>query len=117
MEADTVKRLFNIFDELKILTAATPKTLEGRMLKMTNELGELAQAVDIHLGNPGTQYRQVDNTVEDMLEEAVDTSLVLQSFILQLQSEYGLTDEQVMAMYEKKQAKWRRVCEIAHGVD
>lgn len=112
MDAGPVRRLFNIFDQLKTLTAATPKTLEGRMLKMTNEMGELAQAVDIHIGNPGTKYREATDTVNDMLEEAVDVSLVVQSFILQLQSTYGLTDDQILAMYELKQQKWQRVLEL-----
>ena len=71
-DAVSVTRLFNIYEELGRLTAATPKALPTRMLKLTNEVGELAQAVDIAEGNAGTKYRDVVDPVADVLEEAID---------------------------------------------
>ena len=108
----SVTRLFNIYEELGRLTAATPKALPTRMLKLTNEVGELAQAVDIAEGNAGTKYRNVGNPFADVLEEAVDVLLVNGSLIIQLMRDRGFEPAQVLEMIEKKMAKWEQVLQL-----
>lgn len=114
MSNDTVSvtRLFNIYEELGRLTAASPKALPTRMLKLTNEVGELAQAVDIAEGNAGTKYRDVKNPFADVLEEAVDVMLVNASLIIQLMRTHNFTPAQVLEVIEMKMAKWQRVLEL-----
>lgn len=107
-----VTRLFNIHDEIVRLTAATPKTLPTRMVKLTSEVGELAGAIDIAEGNAGTKYRNADNPILDVLEEAIDVDLVGKSLIIQLMQDRGITVEQVLEMYERKLAKWNQVLEL-----
>lgn len=109
---NNVTRLFNIHDEIVRLTAATPKTLPTRMVKLTSEVGELAGAIDIAEGNAGTKYRNVDEPILDVLEEAIDVDLVGKSLIIQLMQDHGITVEQVLEMYERKLAKWNQVLEL-----
>lgn len=110
--SNKVTRVFNIFNEMKRLTDATPKDMPTRMLKMTNEVGELAQAVDIASGNAGTKYRDVEDPIADVLEEAVDVLLVNGSMIIQLMRTHGFTAEQVFDVIEKKMAKWEHVLKL-----
>lgn len=107
-----VTRLFNIKDELVRLTAATPKSMPTRMLKLTNETGELAGAVDIAEGNAGTKYRQVTDPIADVLEEAIDVSLVVSSMIVQLMVDHNIPITHVMSVIEQKMAKWSKVLEL-----
>lgn len=109
---NNVTRLFNIHDEIVRLTAATPKTLPTRMVKLTSEVGELAGAIDIAEGNAGTKYRNAEEPILDVLEEAIDVDLVGKSLIIQLMQDHGITVEQVLDMYERKLAKWNQVLEL-----
>lgn len=109
---NNVTRLFNIHDEIVRLTAATPKTLPTRMVKLTGEVGELAGAIDIAEGNAGTKYRNAEEPILDVLEEAIDVDLVGKSLIIQLMQDHGITVEQVLDMYERKLAKWNQVLEL-----
>jgi len=111
-DAVSVTRLFNIYEELGRLTAATPKALPTRMLKLTNEVGELAQAVDIAEGNAGTKYRDVVDPVADVLEEAIDVLLVDGSLIIQLMRDHNIKPAQVLEVIEKKMAKWEQVLQL-----
>ena len=111
-EKPSVTRLFNIFEELGRLTASTPKELPTRMLKMTNEVGELAQAVDVLEGNAGTKYRGVVNPVAGVLEEAVDVLLVNGSLIVQLMQKYNIPADRVFDVLEQKMAKWQKVLDL-----
>lgn len=104
-----VTRLFNIYDEIARLTAATPKTLGSRMVKLTSEVGELAGAIDIAEGGAGTKYRKVTDPISHVLEEAIDVDLVNRSLIIQLMQDHGITMEQVMDMYDAKLTKWNNV--------
>jgi len=107
-----VTRLFNINEVSLRLTEATPKGLPSRMLKLTNEVGELAGAVDIAEGNAGTKYRGVKDPIADVLEEAIDVGLVIHSLIAQLMRDHNITLLQVMEVIERKQAKWAKVLEL-----
>lgn len=111
-DAVSVTRLFNIYEELGRLTAATPKALPTRMLKLTNEVGELAQAVDIAEGNAGTKYRDVVDPVADVLEEAIDVLLVDGSLIIQLMRDHNIKPAQVLEVIEKKMTKWEQVLQL-----
>lgn len=107
-----VTRLFNIKDVMLRLTALTPKSLPARMLKLTNELGELAGAVDILEENAGTKYRNAKDPVGDVLEEALDVLIVDLSLIIQFAQDRGFTIHQVLDVAERKLAKWEHVLEL-----
>lgn len=109
---NNVTRIFNIYEEIGRLTALTPKALPSRMLKLTNEVGELAQAVDIADGGAGTKYRNVQDPFADVLEEAIDVLLVDSSLIIQLMRDHGFTANQVLSKIERKMEKWQLVLDL-----
>lgn len=113
--SNEVTRLYNIKDTLVQLTALTPKDLPTRMLKMTNETGELAGAIDVLLGNAGTKYRNEKDPVNHVLEEIVDVQLVISSLLIQFIRDHNIPVSAVMDMAEKKMAKWAAVLELDHA--
>lgn len=115
MSNSQVTRLFNIKDTLVQLTALTPKDLPTRMLKLTNETGELAGAIDILLGNAGTMYRNQKQPVDHVLEEIVDVQLVIASLLVQFMQDNNIDISAVMDMFEKKMAKWAAVLDLDHA--
>lgn len=113
-----VTRLYNVYgitvpeqmgQEIARLTAATPKTLGSRMVKLCSEVGELAGAIDIAESGAGTKYRKVANPIMHVLEEAIDVDLVNRSLIIQLMQDHNITEDQVLEMYTAKLTKWNNV--------
>lgn len=104
-----VVQLFKINDEIVRLTAATPKTLGSRMVKLTSEVGELAGAIDIAEGGAGTKYRKIADPIMHVLEEAIDVDLVNRSLIIQLMQDHNITMDEVLEMYTAKLTKWNNV--------
>ena len=119
--SNEVTRQYNVFDlgrrltidnEIERLTAATPKTLGSRIVKLCSEVGELAGAVDIAEEGAGTKYRNVADPIKHVLEEAIDVDLVNRSLIVQLMQDHNISEDQVLDMYEAKLAKWAKVLEL-----
>lgn len=119
--SNEVTRLYNVHDiarlnhidvEIVRLTAATPKTLGSRMVKLCSEVGELAGAIDIAESGAGTKYRKVADPILHVLEEAIDVDLVNRSLIIQLMQDHNISEEQVLDMYDAKLKKWNNVLEL-----
>lgn len=118
MSNSQVTRLYNVFDiqrvknidnEIVRLTAATPKTLSSRIVKLTSEVGELAGAVDIAEEGAGTKYRKIADPIKNVLEEAIDVDLVNRSLIIQLMQDHNISEKEVLDMYDAKLTKWNNV--------
>ena len=84
--------------EIRRLTAADPKSLEQRLLKATEELGELAQAVLAKSGASGCAYKA--STAADVQEETADLLLVVLSLVVQV------GEDEVFAKMATKAQKW-----------
>ena len=89
-----------IIKTLKSLSAKEKKTLIQRALKMTEETGEVAEAVLSYTDSPGCGYKQ--KTREDVMEECVDVIIMATSIIANLE----FKDEDVASTFVKKMTKW-----------
>ncbi|MEP2704303.1 MAG: MazG-like family protein [Roseibium sp.] len=95
--------MFNIYE----LTQLDQKTLPERTLKLSEETGELAQAVLSVSNAPGSKYK--NHSLKDVREEAVDAAIVALSVLAQTCSskeEFTAELDRLMAM---KCVKWRTV--------
>jgi NTP pyrophosphatase (non-canonical NTP hydrolase) len=63
-----------LLKEIKLLSESEPKTLEQMALKLTEEVGETAQAVLSYLKASGSDYKQLG--IDDVKEECIDGVLV-----------------------------------------
>lgn len=84
------------------LSRREKKSLLQRSLKLSEETGELAEAVLSYTGAHGCGYKGL--TSEDVAEEAVDVAQIALSIALMY-----LTEEGVEAMLDKKLEKWKKV--------
>ncbi|WP_417687032.1 MazG-like family protein [Roseibium sp.] len=93
--------LSEIFD----LTAADPKTLQERALKLCEEAGEVAQAVLSATGAPGTAYKGL--SVADVREEAVDTIIVAMAVLAQASDSRDFFEAEFERLILQKCQKWQ----------
>jgi len=93
--------MFNIFE----LTGKDPKTLQERVLKLTEEAGELAQAVLSVTGAPGSTYKK--HSLEDVREEAADAAIVALSVLAQACESREEFDAELNRLMAEKCAKWQ----------
>ncbi|MFP3719895.1 MazG-like family protein [Niallia circulans] len=77
-----------------------PKTLEQMALKLSEEAGEVSQAVLSYLNASGSDYKQLNK--EDIKEECVDTLLVALSLFYKLSNR----EEELCDLLDKKMNKW-----------
>jgi NTP pyrophosphatase (non-canonical NTP hydrolase) len=89
-----------IINTLKSLSIKEKKTLIQRALKLTEETGEVAEAVLSYTDSPGCGYKQ--KTREDVMEECVDVIIMATSIIANLE----FKDEDVASTFVKKMTKW-----------
>ena len=95
-------KLKDMLLEIAGLTVFDPKDLVRRCLKLTEEVGELAQAI---LSMEGTcEYKGLG--IDQVNEELADVLLVLVSIILQAN---GGDVNKVLDLVPGKLAKWRRI--------
>lgn len=85
---------------IKTLSENDKKTLTGKTLKATEELGELAKAVLPYENAPGTLHRFVHR--RQILENAVDLMLCAMSIAYDLK----YSDEEIESMMHEKATKW-----------
>lgn len=90
----------NYLERLKKLSDLEPKTLEQMALKLSEEAGEVSQAVLSYSDASGSGYKQLDK--EDIKEECVDTVLVALSLFYKLSNREGELQE----LLDKKMTKW-----------
>jgi hypothetical protein len=85
---------------IKTLSENDKKTLTGKTLKATEELGELAKAILPYENAPGTLHRFVQR--RQILENAVDVMLCTMSIAYDLK----FSDEEIESMMHEKATKW-----------
>ena len=93
--------MFGIFE----LTQADPKSLQERALKLSEEAGELAQAVLSATNAPGSTYK--NHTLADVREEAVDAAIVAISVLAQASSSKEEFQAELDRLMTEKCAKWQ----------
>ena len=81
------------------------KSLIERALKLSEETGEVAEAVLSTLAVPGCEYKE--KTMESVIEEAVDVIIVAGSII----EEAGVSEKFIAKMFELKLDKWKESIE------
>lgn len=92
----------DIFNKIKELNELEEKDLVLKNLKLTEEVGELAQKVLIFKRTFGNRYRTCTN--EDVLEEIADCYIVLMSMLFD-ESLY-LSQEKLKEKINEKLNKW-----------
>ncbi|MCV0426395.1 MAG: MazG-like family protein [Roseibium sp.] len=94
--------MFGIFE----LTQADPKTLQERALKLSEEAGELAQAVLSATKAPGSEYK--NHTLADVREEAADAAIVALSILAHASSSKAEFQTELERLMAEKCAKWQQ---------
>ncbi len=90
----------NTLLRLKELSRKEPKTIIEKALKLTEETGEVAEAVLSFCKVSGCGYK--NKTAEDVVEECLDTIIMASSIIAVL----GVSDRDVLRMMNTKLNKW-----------
>lgn len=96
------------FKEIESLTKLDKKTLVERTLKLSEEVGEVSQAVLSYSKACGCEYK--NKTKEDVVEECLDVIIVASSIISQ-SCENNVDLEEVKKIYDKKLSKWKEKCQ------
>lgn len=96
----------NILKTIEQLSKVKDKTLVERALKLSEENGELSQAILCATGVHGCEYKGL--TMEDVKEECVDVALVDLSIFFQA----GGTVEELANTLLYKIEKWQRVTKV-----
>lgn len=92
-----------LIDRIVFLTQQDSKDLLERVLKGTEEMGEIAQAVLSYNKTSGCAYK--NKTEDDVMEECVDLYLVIMSIMIQLQDNQ-FDEDKFKEMLNKKLDKW-----------
>lgn len=98
----------SFFEDIQRLNAIDPKfkPIEKRMLKLSEEVGELAAAILIHQDDkPSKPNSDKVETLSHILEEASDCMIQIASVF----NHYNFTEEQINAELKKKLLKWENL--------
>lgn len=95
------------FEEIQKLTEIDKKTIEQRALKLTEETGEVAQAILSNINACGCGYK--NKSKYDITEECLDVIIVASSIISQ-NYENEVDIELIKEIYNKKLGKWKEKC-------
>jgi len=93
---DEISTMEKVYD----LSIENEKSLEQIALKMSEEVGEVSQALLSHLKASGSEYKELD--ASDVIEECVDVMIVAYSLIYKLDG----SDEDIEKLMRKKVNKW-----------
>ena len=96
------------FEEISRLTEIDKKTLLERALKLSEEVGEVAQAMLSYSNACGCGYKK--KSKEDLVEECLDVIIVASSIISQ-SYDNDVDMETIKNIYNKKLSKWKEKCE------
>ncbi len=86
--------------KLEELCENNTKTTHEMVLKLTEEVGEVAQAVLSHEGAQGSMYK--NKTRDDVVEELVDVMMVVESLLYHLH----VSDNEFNSTFNRKLDKW-----------
>lgn len=89
-------------DKIKVLSLTEKKGLLHRGLKLSEETGELSQAILGVEDVSGMAYKGLN--VDDVKEEAIDVLQVVLSICYMV----SMTDDEIAALLEVKSAKWEK---------
>jgi len=101
----------DILDAIKQLTAADPKTLSQKSLKLFEEGGELAKSVLPYESAAGTLHKIVHKS--KLLEEVADVMLVALSIAYEL----GFDDDSISSAMLKKSLYWAELQKNEAGIN
>ena len=110
------KQWKDAFASIKAATICCPKTIEQRVIKLSEEVGELARAISILREHPCTKYRGAA-TIDDVIEEIADVLIVTLSLYQDMPRMHGLdlgSPNRLLDAVEKKVGKWRTIL-LAEG--
>jgi len=93
----------NILQDILDFSSAEKKTIQQRALKLSEEVGELSEAILSSTGAPGCSYK--DKTNSNVIEEAVDVMVVAISI---LQAAGVSKMEDLIAPFQQKLLKWQK---------
>lgn len=100
------ERLAQYIERIEAHTEQCGKTLDQRQMKLSEEVGELARAMNIADRVPGTLYRDRP-THDEILEETADVFIVTMSiFKHHLGEDFADYHEKLFAILDKKLGKW-----------
>ena len=104
------------FEEISRLTEIDKKTLLERTLKLSEEVGEVAQAMLSYSNACGCGYK--NKSKEDLVEEPVaeettapEDVIIVASSIISQSYDNDVDMETVKSIYDKKLSKWKEKCE------
>lgn len=92
-----------LLEQIQKLSEHEQKTLEQMVLKLSEEVGETAQAILSYNKAPGSEYKQL--TKADVKEECADVILIALALFFKLSE----TEEELNEFLNKKIKKWRAV--------
>lgn len=90
-------------EHLISLSKKEPKSIEEMGLKLSEESGEVAEAILKYKKASGSQYKH--GTLDDLKEECADVLLVALSLYFQLDSS---SKEELQDIVTKKAIKWEK---------
>ena len=99
-------------DLIQSLTKVDRKTINTRLLKIMEELGECSQAFISYEAVSGCTYKGC--TQMNVLEEALDTFLCVLSLVYQIADEYNIDQDKVQKLINKKLVKWENKVTTPH---
>lgn len=93
----------SIIKKIKHLSTKEPKTLEQMALKLSEESGEVSQAVLSYTNASGNKYKKLDSS--NLKEECIDTILVATALYYKLENS---NDEEFLEILQEKMNKWEQ---------
>lgn len=98
-----------IINEICKTAKLEQKTIEQMALKLSEETGEIAQAILALTQAGGSKYK--DKNIDDVKEECIDLILVASALFFKLENESNSTDSNEILSYKellhKKISKWQ----------
>lgn len=89
--------------QLKYLSKLEPKTLEQMALKLSEESGEVSQAVLSYTNASGNQYKNLSSA--DVKKECIDVILVATALYYKLDNS---SDTEFSKLLQEKMIKWEQ---------
>lgn len=98
-----MNKLTQLMTLIQDLSRSDTKTLDRKFLKVSEEVGELAGALQPFSGCAGTHHRFVEQS--DVVEEVADSMLALYSIVHSM----GISDDDLISMLYRKALKWQSI--------
>ncbi|WP_017473473.1 MazG-like family protein [Amphibacillus jilinensis] len=90
-----------LIQQIKQMSALEKKTLEQMGLKLSEEAGEVSQAILSHVKASGNAYKELG--LDEVKEECVDVMLIAFALFFTLSQ----SEEELKGLIGKKMKKWK----------